>query len=348
MSKEIVLITGASGFIGTALIERLINDYSIIGIDKVLHKDRNSKVIWFKADISNRKLLNGVFEKIKKKFNGNVDYVFHLAAYYDLSNRKSNRYRETNENGTKYLLDNLVNLNVKEFVFASSTAVVKPVETNEILNEESELGAELYYGNSKIASEKIILDYKEKIKVTIVRLAAVYSHDCRLLPLANQIAFVWKRGFGYRYFPGKGEGGLSYIHIDDVTDAFNKAMLLSKDISSGHIFILSEEEYVSNNVLFSLIFHEIYGKQSSLIHLSKWIVRALIYAKNMICYLSGKDYFFKPWMVNIADKKYRFDIAKAKGALKWQPRYLLKEFIPVIIQGLKRAPGDWFKINDVV
>ncbi len=76
MTKEIVLITGASGFIGTALITRLAKNYCIIGIDKVLHKDRDIKVLWYKADISNRELLNEIFREIKEKFHGSIDYVF--------------------------------------------------------------------------------------------------------------------------------------------------------------------------------------------------------------------------------------------------------------------------------
>ncbi|MHC4183544.1 MAG: NAD-dependent epimerase/dehydratase family protein, partial [Planctomycetota bacterium] len=98
----------------------------------------------------------------------------------------------------------------------SSSAVTTPVKNDEKLNEESALGSVLYYGKSKITGEKIVLKYKEKIKTTILRPAAVYSYDCRLLPLANQIAFIWRKEFGYKIFAGKGEGGLSYVHIEDI------------------------------------------------------------------------------------------------------------------------------------
>ncbi len=54
MDKNTVLITGASGFIGTALIARLINNYFIIGIDKILNKDRENMVLWYKVDISDK------------------------------------------------------------------------------------------------------------------------------------------------------------------------------------------------------------------------------------------------------------------------------------------------------
>ncbi len=347
MTKEIILITGASGSIGTALITRLIGSYYIIGIDKILHKDRNIKVLWYKADISNKELLNEIFREIKGKSHGNIDYVFHLAAYYDMSNRKSNQYRDTNENGTKYLLDNLINFNVKNFIFTSSTAVMTPIKDDEKLNEESVLGSVLYYAKSKITGEKILLKYKDKIKITILRLSAVYSCDCRSLPLANQIAFIWRKGFGYRIFPGKGEGGLSYVHIEDVLNAFEKVMLKSEEITTGSIFILSEEDHVSNNDLYNLIFHEIYGKQSNLIHLPKWFVWVCVYIINKLYLFLGKSYFFKPWMVDIADKKYRFNIEKARRVLEWQPKFVLKEHLKVIIKNLKADTHRWFAINNI-
>jgi UDP-glucose 4-epimerase len=347
MTKEVVIITGASGFIGTALITRLIRNYYIIGIDKVLHKDRDNNVLWYKADISNKGLLDEILSEIKEKFHGNIDYIFHLAAYYDMSNRKSNQYRETNENGTKYLLDNLINFNVKNLIFTSSTAVMTPARDDEKLNEDSALDSALYYAKSKITGEKILLEYKDKIKITILRLSAVYSCDCRSLPLANQIAFIWRKGFGYRIFPGKGEGGLSYVHIEDVLNAFEKTILKAEGIPTGSIFILSEENHVSNNDLYGLIFHEIYGKQSSLIHLPKRFVWVCIYTINKIYLFLGKSYFFKPWMVNIADKKYHFNIEKAKKILEWQPTFQLEQYIKVIIKNLKSNTHRWFTINNI-
>jgi nucleoside-diphosphate-sugar epimerase len=304
-------------------------------------------VLWYKADISNRELLNDIFREIKEKFHGSIDYVFHLAAYYDLLNRKSRLYRETNENGTRNLLDNLIDFDVKNFIFASSAAIMTPIKDNEKLKEESALGSVLYYAKSKIMGEKIVLEYKEKIKVTILRPSAVYSRDCKSLPLANQIAFVWRRDFGYRILPGKGEGGLSYVHIEDILDALEKTILMAREIATGSIFILSEEDYVSSSDLYDLIFQEVYGKQSNIIHLPKWSVWFCVYIINKIYLFLGKSYFFKPWMINIADEKYRFNIEKARRVLEWQPKFLLREYTKVIINNLKGNPDKWLTINKI-
>ena len=112
MTKQVVLITSASGFIGTALIARLKKRFYIVGIDKVLHNDRDNSILWYRADISDKKFLHETFCEIKEKVSGKIDYVFHLAAYYDMLNEENKMYRETNENGTRYLLDNLIDFNV--------------------------------------------------------------------------------------------------------------------------------------------------------------------------------------------------------------------------------------------
>ena len=81
MDKNTVLITGASGFIGTALIARFINNYFIIGIDKILNEDRENMVLWYKVDISDKEHLNNTFREIRERVCRKIDYVFHLAAY---------------------------------------------------------------------------------------------------------------------------------------------------------------------------------------------------------------------------------------------------------------------------
>jgi nucleoside-diphosphate-sugar epimerase len=347
MTRQTVLITGASGFIGTALTARLNKKYYIIGIDKILHKDRDSSVLWYKADISDKKILGEIFDEIKAKVSGRIDYVFHLAAYYNLTNKESWMYRETNQNGTRYLLDNLIHFNVNNFIFTSSTVVFKPTMGDDKLNEDSDLSSFVYYGDSKIEGEKIISEYKEKIKATIFRLSAVYSQDCRSIPLANQIAFIWKRCFGYKILPGKGDGGISYIHIEDVLDAFEKAMLRAKEIPSGSIMVLSEETLISNNELFDIISREIYGKYLNLIHLPGWIVWICIYIVSNFHSLTGRRYFFKPWMLKLTDKKYQFNIDKAKRTLKWQPRFKLEQCLKIMIKNLKDNPRKWFSINNI-
>jgi nucleoside-diphosphate-sugar epimerase len=137
------------------------------------------------------------------------------------------------------------------------------------------------------------------------------------------------------------------VYLTSILKIFEKTILKAKEIVTGSIFILSEENHVSNNDLYSLIFHEIHGKQLNLIHLPKWLVWFYVYAINKICLFLGKNYFFKPWMVDVADKRYQFNIEKAKKALEWQPRFQLEQYMKVIIKNLKTDTHKWFAINNI-
>lgn len=137
------------------------------------------------------------------------------------------------------------------------------------------------------------------------------------------------------------------MHIKDVLDAFEKAIFMADKIMSGSVFVLSEGDHISNNELYRLIYNEIYGKRLNLIHLPKWFVRCYIYIISNIYTLSGRNYFFKPWMVNLTDKKYRFNTDKAGKILGWQPRYQIKRYMKVIISNLRDNPHRWFSINNI-
>jgi nucleoside-diphosphate-sugar epimerase len=69
---------------------------------------------------------------------------------------------------------------------------------------------------------------------------------------------------------------------------------------------------------------------------------------NKIYYILGREFFFKPWMVSLADKKYQFDTDKAKKVLEWQPGFRLEQYMKVIIKTLKNNPKRWFEINIII
>jgi nucleoside-diphosphate-sugar epimerase len=122
---------------------------------------------------------------------------------------------------------------------------------------------------------------------------------------------------------------------------------MAKEIPSGSIMILSEENLISNNELCDLVSCEIYGKNLNLIHLPVRIVWLCIYAASNFHSLTGKHYFFKPWMLKLTDKKYRFNIEKAKKTLGWQPRFQLEQQMAEIIRNLKSNTSRWFAINNM-
>src|SRR5690554_4787300 len=124
-----ILITGASGFIGSNLVEYYVGrDYNILNIDSKKPSSEIYDKFWIKADIRNYDELEPII------LNFNPDYIIHLAARTDLDGKTLDEY-SSNTIGTENLLkisDKLINL--KRVIFTSSMLVCYPgyIPTNEL------------------------------------------------------------------------------------------------------------------------------------------------------------------------------------------------------------------------
>ena len=111
-----VLVTGASGFIGSHLVKRLLQlNYQVVNLDiKRSHISR-----FYQVDINHRQALERIFEKEKP------DKICHLAALTGVreSIKQPQAYFKTNVLGTLNLLELAVKYGVKDFFFASSSSV---------------------------------------------------------------------------------------------------------------------------------------------------------------------------------------------------------------------------------
>ncbi|MFQ5862350.1 MAG: NAD-dependent epimerase/dehydratase family protein [Candidatus Brocadiales bacterium] len=351
-----ILITGSSGFIGSALAKRFSRD-QIIGLDRVLYPGNHTCTYRYCVDIVNREGLFDALKDIRSRLGPRLDCVFHLAAHYDFSNKKDRLYEEINEKGTRNLLEALADFEVGAFIFTSSTAVMKGLKTDNSamdlggrLSESSPLGSLLEYGESKRRAEEVVISFKNQLKVFIVRLGGVYARECRLIPLAHQIASIYKRDISSRFLPGGGCGCISYIHIDDVLDGLERIVTLRSRMPSGSVYILSEEDYLSYAELYRLISQGLCGGKggSRPVSLPSWLLRGGVRATNYLHYIgSGQEYFFKPWMINQSLLRYCFDAEKAKRELGWKTRHSLRSYVEDMLRELKADPERWFKANNI-
>ena len=117
-----ILITGGSGFIGTNLINHLLNmnNYTILSIDKEEPKIKLHHSIWRQIDICDSDSVNQIIHEFQP------DYVIHLAARTDLRGKELNDY-SANTDGVTNLLNALENTpSIKRVIFTSSMYVCEP------------------------------------------------------------------------------------------------------------------------------------------------------------------------------------------------------------------------------
>ncbi|MDA8277818.1 MAG: NAD-dependent epimerase/dehydratase family protein [Actinomycetota bacterium] len=228
MTKH-VLITGGSGFIGSAIATHLVNrGYRVSNLDLVA-KDM-AGVEFIKGDIRDREMLEEIFPK-------QVDGVIHMAAITSVLQSKKDPAAvfTTNLEATSYLLELCRTRGVNTFHLASSNAVfgsilptsrIETAESDTTFNEELSLYPLTPYGATKAAAEMLGAAYCESygIKFGALRLTNVYGTNMggkdSIVPrimrsiLNGSTIEVYGDGLQWR----------DYVYIDDVVNAFTLAL----------------------------------------------------------------------------------------------------------------------------
>lgn len=210
----LAFVTGATGFIGSHLVESLLQKG--LTVRAVVRK--TSSLRWLKGlgvefvegDLSGRdfnpKILTG------------VDYVFHLAGIINAPSRKD--YFEINVEGTRRLAEaaGQNQAGLKKFVFASSQAAGGPSLGERGVREDDPPHPVSHYGESKLAAEKVLLDYSPKFPFVILRPPTIYGpRETRVLTAFQMM----KRGFALA--PGSKPKWISFCYVTDLVDALLKA-----------------------------------------------------------------------------------------------------------------------------
>jgi len=166
-----VLITGATGFIGSHLTEALLNEnfdvYCIVRNPLKLRFLQGLNVKIIQGDCSQKETI----EKIRWDF----DYIFNLSGITKATHPEE--FFQSNYLGTKNLVEVVAERNpsLKRFVHVSSLAAVGPCRDGKPVDEKTEPAPISEYGKSKLMGEKAVEFFKDKLPITIIRPPAVYG-----------------------------------------------------------------------------------------------------------------------------------------------------------------------------
>ncbi len=150
----IIVITGGSGFIGTNLVQYLIDNYStykIYNIDHLPPKNKNHNEYWINININDSLILNNFILETKP------DYIVHLAARTDLNEKNDIEGYNANILGVKNIMDSASKLpSLKRIIIASSMLVNK---VGYIPHTYTDYNPNTLYGKSKVLTEQIVHKY---------------------------------------------------------------------------------------------------------------------------------------------------------------------------------------------
>jgi len=226
------LVTGGAGFIGSNLVDRLIDDgHEVIIFDNYStgkKENVNPKAKFFLVDISHQPYFED--EKIKEIMTG-VDVVFHLAALARVqpSIDEPLEYHRVNVDGTHNLLVAARDAGVKRFVFSSSSSVYGDVEEKDLpTTEDAELNPMSPYALHKLIGEQYCKLFSELYGMETVCLRYFNVYGGRQ---PTEGAYCLVMGvFAGQILNGKpmtirGDGGQrrDFTYVDDVVEANIKA-----------------------------------------------------------------------------------------------------------------------------
>lgn len=318
-----VLITGATGFLGGVLTERLINR----GIETrvlVRNSNRLSDFIKNKSEIFEGDIVKA--SDVDKAVNG-VEKVFHIAAVYRTAGITDQVYKDVHVNGTENLLNASLKFKVKHFIHCSTIGVHGHIE-NPPADENYKFNPGDIYQITKLEGEKKSLEFYKTtgLPVTVIRPAAIYGPgDTRLLKLFRIASKNPKIILG---------GGKIFYHlayVEDLADAFILASENEKSI--GETFIIANNEIPTLNELVLKI-SKIIKRPGKIIHLPVKPFQIAGTLCEKVCIPLGINPPIYRRRVDFFTKSRSFDISKAKGILGYSPKVNLEE-------GLKRT-AEWY------
>jgi len=222
-----ILVTGGAGFIGSHLVDKLVNKcHRVVVIDNLTSgkaENLNSKVEFYNFNVQDEKVIE-VFEKEK------LEVIFHLAAQIDV--RKSVEHpvsdATTNILGSLNLLENAKKYRVKKFIFASTGGAIYG-DANIIPTPETYPEFPLSpYGICKLTIEKFLNYYFEVFALPFVslRYANVYGPRQNSKGEAGVVAiFCEKMLIGKQpIINGNGKQTRDFVFVEDVIEANILAM----------------------------------------------------------------------------------------------------------------------------
>jgi dihydroflavonol-4-reductase len=317
-------ITGATGFVGSHLTDRLIDK----GFEVYCLKRKTSSLKWLEG--KKIKYVEGDLfsNEILKDTIKDMDYVFHIAGV--VKSKKMEGFEIGNHLATKNLIEITYDVNpgIKKFIFVSSLASCGPNPDDKPINETYEPEPITTYGITKRKAEEEVLKYKDKMNVTIIRPPAIFG------PRDTEILIYFKTyNKGLNSLIGCRDKYLSLIYVEDLIDGIVLAM--EKDFKSGEIFfICSNKAYNWDDV--GNTTSKILDKKALKLKIPHWFVFTVgtiaqffsIFSKNAATLNIEK-------CIDITRKRWVCTNEKAKRILGFEEKHTLEESF--------RKTIEWYK-----
>src|SRR5690554_2998585 len=348
--KPVVIITGASGSVGSSLADALRPHYRVVGMDTTAPDDDPDAI---EFDLTSDESVADAVREFRERHGTRVASVVHLAAYFDFSGEQRPQYDEVNVEGTRRLLRALRELEVAQFVYSGTMLVHEAGEPGERIDEDAPIRPRWAYPQSKAAAEEVIREEHGDIPYVLLHLAGLYDDETAVPTLAQQIARIYERDLQGHLYSGDLDAGQSMIHREDMIDAFRRAIDRRADLPDEATILVGEPEAMGYRELQDALGELIHGEEWATFSVPGPVAKAGAWIQGAAEPLvpdaidKGRKPFIRPFMIEISSDHYALDISRARRLLGWKPKHRIRDALPKLVRALKRDPAGWYRANGV-
>ena len=307
-----VLITGASGFVGAAVARCLIRaGHSVRALVRPTSPRGNVAdlpIEIVEGDLRDAPSLQRAMQ--------NVRYVFHVAADYRLWARDAGEIVRTNVEGTRAVMQAALCAGVERIVHTSSVATLKPLPNGQPSDETHPLEPEAAVGAykySKVLAERAVATMveREKLPAVIVNPSTpIGPGDIRPTPTGRLIVEA-----AAGRMPAYIETGLNFVHVDDVAAgqlaALQRGRIGERYILGGHNVLLRD--------MLAEIARQV-GRAPPKVRLPRRLMFPLAYGAEAVAHITGREPFLTTTGLRLAKDHMFFSSAKAERELDYRAR----------------------------
>ena len=326
-----ILITGASGFIGSFIVEEALNrgfeTWAAVRRSSSLDFLHDERIHLIELNLSSKEQL---VEQLRGK---GFDYVVHAAGVTKCLNKAD--FRRINTEGTKNLVEALleVKMPLKRLVYLSSLSVfgaIKEKMPYDEIREDDTPQPNTEYGRSKLAAEQYLASLDSRLPYVILRPTGVYGpREKDYFMMAKSIKQHIDFAVGFQ------RQDITFVYVTDVVQAVFLALEKGK---TGRKYFLSDGEVYQSTTFSDLIHKELGSPWWLRITAPTWVLRILTFFGEYAGRISGKVTVLNKDKYNILKQRnWRCDITPARKELGYEPKVKLKEGV--------RTTITWYKEN---
>jgi dihydroflavonol-4-reductase len=311
-TKDIAFLTGASGFVGSAVARKLLDEG--FAVRALVRKSSNrTNLAGVDLDIVEGDIRDASL--VEKAMRG-ARYAFHVAADYRLWAPDPREIIATNTEGTRAVMQAAQRAGVQRIVYTSSVATLRlsndgtPSDETMPLSEENAIGA---YKKSKVLAERLVesMVANDGLPAVIVNPSTpIGPRDVRPTPTGR---IVVEAASGR--MPAYVETGLNLVHVDDVADGHVAAL---KNGRTGDRYILGGQDMTLGQMLTEIA--HLAGRNPPSIKLPRSLIYPIAYGAEAVARMTGREPFATVDGLRMAKYKMFFSSAKAQRELGYRAR----------------------------